>query len=270
MAKLYAITAGEYSDYHIITCTTDKQRAENMAKIYDAEVEEYDDGIIDENIPWWIVRSYNMTEAKVEDGMAKLNLSGADYVTNDCLIYDYRKDSGYCVIYVKAPIEEKACKIAQDEIAKYFYEKEQTSRVLLTGKLLNFDTVDKCGRIFPSDCKIEWSEATPICYIDNVNGYYPVGNRVPIGRASIEKTDEGLIVHGETFGFPDLNPNIKAILDEGENLYFGGYYRVIDQSDEDKDKQIFRNLKLLSVDILPEGSQADDDLKVHIEGGLSK
>lgn len=51
MAKFYAITAGEYSDYHIVHITTDKKLAEAYVKLhadkdYDSEymnIEEYDD-----------------------------------------------------------------------------------------------------------------------------------------------------------------------------------------------------------------------------------
>lgn len=51
MAKYYAITAGEYSDYHIVHITTDKKLAEAYVKLhanrdYDSEymdIEEFDD-----------------------------------------------------------------------------------------------------------------------------------------------------------------------------------------------------------------------------------
>lgn len=41
--KLYAVTSGEYNDYHIITLTKSRKRAEKIAKMYDADVEEYED-----------------------------------------------------------------------------------------------------------------------------------------------------------------------------------------------------------------------------------
>lgn len=41
--KLYAVTSGEYEDYHIITLTESRRRAEKIAKMYDADVEEYED-----------------------------------------------------------------------------------------------------------------------------------------------------------------------------------------------------------------------------------
>jgi len=264
MAKLYAVTAGEYSGYHIITCTTDKQRAENIAKIYDGIVEEYEDSIIDENIPWWIVRSYNMTSAGVEDGMAELNLDGADYITNDCFIYDFRKDSGYCVIYVKAPTEEKACKIAQDEFFKFCYQCIENESVPINGHVLNFGKVDKLGCYFPSDCHITWADKVPVCIV--MIDKSDCKNRIAIGSCEVEQTSTGLIMHGVISGAPNFDAaSIRNALNNGENLYFGGYYRVLEQSDEDRDKKIYRNLRLLAIDILTEGTQADDNLKVCIE-----
>lgn len=41
--KLYAVTSGEYTDYHIITLTKSRKRAEKIAEMYDANVEEYED-----------------------------------------------------------------------------------------------------------------------------------------------------------------------------------------------------------------------------------
>ena len=44
MGKLYAITAGSYSDYHIITLCSNKEKAHKIALLYNAEVEEFEDG----------------------------------------------------------------------------------------------------------------------------------------------------------------------------------------------------------------------------------
>lgn len=53
MAKLYAITSGEYSDYGIITLCSDRRKAEKLVEWYNryekydkAEIEEYEDGEI--------------------------------------------------------------------------------------------------------------------------------------------------------------------------------------------------------------------------------
>lgn len=47
MAKLYAITAGEDSDYHIITLSSDKAKAEIVAEVFCGNVEEYDEETAD-------------------------------------------------------------------------------------------------------------------------------------------------------------------------------------------------------------------------------
>lgn len=46
MSKIYAVTAGQYSDYHIVALTTNKEIAEakmRVSKEYDVRIEEYDD-----------------------------------------------------------------------------------------------------------------------------------------------------------------------------------------------------------------------------------
>ena len=62
--KIYVITAGEYSDYHICAVTTDKERAEFLKKWYygyDTQIEEFIDGDYEdvpdtvEFIPVWYV-----------------------------------------------------------------------------------------------------------------------------------------------------------------------------------------------------------------------
>ena len=55
MGKLYAITASEYSDYHIVTICTSKERAEEICNMHNfnkgeddwgrARIEEYEDGV---------------------------------------------------------------------------------------------------------------------------------------------------------------------------------------------------------------------------------
>lgn len=41
--KIYVVTRGDYSDYHIITATTDFERADEIAKKFKGEIEIYDD-----------------------------------------------------------------------------------------------------------------------------------------------------------------------------------------------------------------------------------
>lgn len=47
--KVYVITAGEYSDYHIVTVTTDKEKADNFVKVHnDSKCFYYDDAYVEE------------------------------------------------------------------------------------------------------------------------------------------------------------------------------------------------------------------------------
>ena len=65
MAKLYAITHGEYSDYRILTLCSDREKAEKLVEWYNrydksdpAEIEEYEDSIVvpDESlIPYKVI-----------------------------------------------------------------------------------------------------------------------------------------------------------------------------------------------------------------------
>lgn len=62
--KIYVVTAGEYSDYHICAVTTDRERAEFLKKWYwdydTPEIEEYIDGDLEtptkaDLIPIWFI-----------------------------------------------------------------------------------------------------------------------------------------------------------------------------------------------------------------------
>lgn len=57
--KLYAVTSGQCDDYHIITLTKSRRRAEKIAEIYDADVEEYEDSReLTKNPATYLVRAY--------------------------------------------------------------------------------------------------------------------------------------------------------------------------------------------------------------------
>lgn len=57
--KLYAVTSGEEDGYHIITLTKSRRRAEKIAEIYDADVEEYEDSRnLTKNPATYLVRAY--------------------------------------------------------------------------------------------------------------------------------------------------------------------------------------------------------------------
>lgn len=120
--KIYIVTAGEYSDYHIVAVTRDKDKAETIKKLYqseaysdDAEVEEWeDDVIIDKPI------------YQVEQNSTEINVSREKMHSEGSLnqVYFNKWFKPTYTVYVQADDEEHAKKIAFDLIAKYKAEKE--------------------------------------------------------------------------------------------------------------------------------------------------
>ena len=121
MKKVYVITAGEYSDYHICAVTDDKESAENFRMLNESEwcparIEEY---VIDQ-----------MKEPPKSYWHITYNLRGE---CRCCSLYHYaegknepdeRVDLNCFTFYtdVIGDDKSKALKIAQDRIAKYKYE----------------------------------------------------------------------------------------------------------------------------------------------------
>lgn len=124
MAKVYVITSGEYSDYHICAVTLNQERAEKLKKFYDkvdytgAFVEEFE---TDEGLE------------KIESGYMPYRVlftRGGDVYS---VAYEYsleRSDrvweafnGGVCVT-VWAKDDQSAIKIAAERRAKYLAEKE--------------------------------------------------------------------------------------------------------------------------------------------------
>lgn len=108
--KIYAITKGDYSDYHICSLTTDYQKATRYKEAYsgdiwgDARIEVYEDGENGEEYYCW----------------------DCDPVGNVAEISEYNQPEGVRTckngvynIVVYAPDKEHAIKKAQDMIAKY-------------------------------------------------------------------------------------------------------------------------------------------------------
>lgn len=109
--KIYIITNGDYSDYHICNVTTDYQKAKRYKEAYsgdiwgDARIEAYEDGANGKERYCWscspvcntaTIKAYNEKEG------VKTNMRGEIY---DVIVY--------------APDEKHAIKKAQDMIAKY-------------------------------------------------------------------------------------------------------------------------------------------------------
>ena len=114
--KIYAVTQGIYSDYHIVALTVNKERAEHLAKIYEAEIEEYEDAQEFPALPMWMyAEGLFGTECyimDISDGKERLYTKNSDYW------------GAYICAEVFAEDEAHARKKAQDMIAKYKAEQE--------------------------------------------------------------------------------------------------------------------------------------------------
>lgn len=119
--KVYVITQGDYSDYHICAVTLDKELAEKLCKVYSnlkyypyfdpAQIEEYD-------------LQQSMDDVRI---MYRVEIDCGDIeVTEDR--YENKEDvfgdKNYFTAYVLARDQEHAVKIAQDRRAEYLAKKE--------------------------------------------------------------------------------------------------------------------------------------------------
>lgn len=120
--KVYVITQGSYSDYHICAVTLDKSRAENMKKLFDgrwdyAQIEEYILDETKENGNLYYIEFPDDSEPTIHideyDGFGQIDSS--PYVA------DWNSPIR---IYVRTKDEAHAMKIAQDEYARWKAEKE--------------------------------------------------------------------------------------------------------------------------------------------------
>lgn len=140
MEKIYVVTQGDYSDYHIIACFTDKEKAELCAKIYsdyydEAGVEEYD---IKDNDFIWNDKQCTLT-AEVDITNLFKNITDSPYCTiegpinaesvKDCVEWtkftrEYIKVNNYydggCIIKIK---KNYAYDRFTDETAKEYFQK---------------------------------------------------------------------------------------------------------------------------------------------------
>lgn len=116
--KIYVITRGEYSDYHICGVATDKDSAEEKRKAYsyhndEAEIEEYD---TEDEMPEYMP-GYWCSIGK--DGT--IIAEGPRNTINEDL--DVRKDwNGNIYTIVQADSAERAVKVAAERFAKWKYE----------------------------------------------------------------------------------------------------------------------------------------------------
>lgn len=130
--KLYAVTAGAYSDYHIVSLCSDRARAEQICDMYGgrgfgrAVVEEFSDGVrTDIFKPLFEIslkEDGELGEASECTGSTKmetlLNPEGGYRLG---IIEQW--DGGY-LTFVSADNADSAIKIARDRLAQYKAEKE--------------------------------------------------------------------------------------------------------------------------------------------------
>lgn len=125
--KIYVVTQGRYSDYHIITATTNEEEAKKIAAKFDKDgwdktyVEEYDDeqNVVYERPLWNViflttgdVDTVKLAEFDFEYEEAK------DGPVVKCLWNDRIQ------VYVSADTSEAAVKIAAEQRAMYLAQKE--------------------------------------------------------------------------------------------------------------------------------------------------
>lgn len=127
--KLYAITKGEYSDYRIISLTTDKEKAIKIAKLFDegyeeTQIEEYEDGEYDK----FLDCKYACHFFRIGKDGKVIEWEKRDSFEFALTFSKVNTDSGGNYwLYVIVPAREgkiKALKIAFDKIAQYKAEKE--------------------------------------------------------------------------------------------------------------------------------------------------
>lgn len=117
--KVYVITKGNYSDYHICAVTLDKDRAQKLKKLYsdrrkNAEIEEY---VPNEAKPMFMYGVEMDTSGKVLAFKAdEYDLHDDGYAEAE---FDLDSNSWRHVVWVNAKDEAHAVKIAQDRLAEY-------------------------------------------------------------------------------------------------------------------------------------------------------
>lgn len=120
--KIYVVTRGSYSNYHIITATLDRAVAEAVAKKFftkygETEIEEYEDAELLLK-PRWNVRFPKDGPVEVEEQPFR------DYYTGPrCIVYVRFGTLVLEVEDVAADDTESAIKIASEKRAQYLAEK---------------------------------------------------------------------------------------------------------------------------------------------------
>lgn len=121
--KIYVITKGDYSDYHICAVTEDKDKAKELKKIFtddwrEANIEEYETN----DCQRMLTHKYMYKGEVLLDGRVVVRNIEFDYIqpkeigevveTPKCKLYTM-------YTYINANCEEDALKIAKDRFAPY-------------------------------------------------------------------------------------------------------------------------------------------------------
>ena len=123
MKTFYAVTDGDYSDYHIVAITDNKERAENIKKLYTTKysepmIEEYFDGEVSDEAVYFVRYktdgNYDVYLDDFDMGNSNINVI---YESTGCDWFKYD-------VTVMAKDENHAIKIAQDLWAEYKAKKE--------------------------------------------------------------------------------------------------------------------------------------------------
>ena len=131
--KVYVVTEGDYSDYHIVGVTTDRETAEAYCKIstgdwYEPKVEEYDTKAfadIRTAKPYRVIMEEDgTTTTEEEDGFSYE--SAVEHQVQH--IRRWAGKPSYYEVVVLAEDEQHARKIAADYIAEAKWEEQQHER----------------------------------------------------------------------------------------------------------------------------------------------
>ena len=91
--------------------------------------------------------------------------------------------------------------------------------MILEGRILLFDTVNKNRDIFSKDCKIDIPEKVPLTW--NFN------HEKVIGFAEVIKDDKGLVAKAETFSNEMIGvEDLSSVFEDGK-IGAGGYYNNV-------------------------------------------
>ena len=96
--------------------------------------------------------------------------------------------------------------------------------MILEGRILLFDAVNKSGDVFAKECKIDIPEAVPLTFDFNPHQV--------IGFANVTRDDKGLFAKAETFSNEIIGvEDLRSIFEDGK-IGAGGFYNLIKKHNE--------------------------------------